>query len=101
MKNLLRFIFFGELGPTFRIRRTRVRHGEEEATPPSNEEKLKANVVMLFSWLLAIAFFVCLAVIIYAWQTDRQVPEIIYMILSGAFGYAGGVVSVYFGIKPK
>ena len=99
MKNLLRFVYFGEFGPTFKVRRTRVRRGAAEEAAPSHEEKLRGKVVTLFCWLLTFAFFICLGVIIYGWIIQRDVPEIIYVILSGAFGYIGGVVSVYFGLK--
>jgi len=101
MKNLLRFLYFGELGPTFKIRRTKLDRGEGDV-PPSHEERLKGKLVVLFCWVLTFAFFTCFAVIIYAWYTKRQdVPETIYVIMSGSFGYIGGVVSVYFGLKQS
>lgn len=102
MKTLLRFIFFGELGPNFKIRVTRVRDSDGElVSPPKPEPPEKFKLVQLMSRILGAAFIVCLVLSAVMAFKGNPIPDLFIIVVSGVMGYFGGVISVYFGIKAK
>jgi hypothetical protein len=102
MKNLLRFVFFGELGPNFKIRVTKVRDTDTElVSPPQPEPLEKFKLVQLMSRILGLAFIVCLALSAFMALRGNPIPDLFIIVVSGVMGYFGGVISVYFGIRAK
>lgn len=107
MKDLVKFLFQGELGDRpFRYRRMKVSREPGEPNQPEELPKLdkasednKFKLVMLLSWALVILLFVCLVGVFLLLLTDRDVPNVFYLTISGIVGYFGGAISAYLGIQ--
>lgn len=108
MNELLRFLFQGKLDDRpFHYRRMKVLRdtGEiqnVEKKPPENpNEDHKFNLVKFLSRALAGLLFICVIGIFALLFTDRQVPDVLYLTVSGIVGYFGGAISAYLGIQKS
>ena len=102
MKNLIKFLFKGELHDrAFRYGRMKV---SREPGQPSQQtdkagEENKFKLVLVLSWALVILLFVCVTGVFALLLTDRDVPNVFYLTISGIVGYFGGAISAYLGIQ--
>lgn len=103
MSDLLRFLFYGEAPPVFKIRRTKVRYSEKENVPPekpSDERQEKHKIIMIITWVLCLALIACLSAAFIQMYRDKPIPDFIILVIGGVIGYFGGAFSVYFGFQP-
>jgi hypothetical protein len=101
LKDLLRFLFKGEVIPTIHIRRVNVspERGEKGEPPSSPYTVSRFKLVAFFSIILAVVLLVCLGAIIYFATQDKKIPDVIQLALSGIVGYFGGAICAFFGLQ--
>jgi hypothetical protein len=99
VKNLLSFLFKGQIAPPVYVRRVNVPPVKSDASSTSTEVEFRSKLIMFFSWVLAIVLILCLFDIFVLTYTGKTVPDFIPPIITGIIGYFGGAIVAYLGIK--
>lgn len=101
VKDLLRFLFKGEVTPSINIRRVRVSpdEGQKDNPPPTSDGVSRFKLVAFFSAILSLVLLVCLGAIIYFAAQGKEPPDVIQLALSGIIGYFGGAICAFFGLQ--
>jgi hypothetical protein len=101
VKELLRFLFKGEVTPAIHIRRIQVSSGGKKGGTPPSEMAGRFKLVAFFSVVLAVVLLVCLAAIIYFATQDKKTPDVIQLAVPGIVGYFGGAICAFFGLQSQ
>ena len=107
MKDLLSFLFKGELEVPPRVRRLEVvreKEKQEKKEPETTEPvpaQHKFQLIMFFSRILAAVLLLCVAGVFFLIFTGKTVPDFLPPIITAILGYFGGAISAYFGIKSS
>jgi hypothetical protein len=99
MNELIRFLFKGEPGRTFTIRRTKLTRGSAESAQPPPAEDVRFKLVKVLSWILAAVLLICIIGVFSLLLLEKQIPDFIPPIITAIIGYFGGAISAFFGLK--
>lgn len=106
MKDLLRFLFLGEVGRVFHVRRVRVsrkKSGENPPSPPPPPtflDSTKSKLIVIVTWVLSLVLIVCVLGTFILPALGEEVPNSIPQVITGIIGYFGGVICAFFGVQP-
>jgi hypothetical protein len=107
VKDLFRFLFLGEVGRVFHIRRVRVPRKKGVNDPPSPpppkpklEESTKSKLLMIVTCVLSAVLIGCVIGAIALPAMGKEVPSFIPSTITGIIGYFGGAICAFFGLQP-